>query len=75
MIHRTNADRAERAYASLSRYDGEVETDIIDLMSDLLHLAREHGMDPKNVVRLAEMHFEAEEEEETDHGMSLTHHG
>jgi hypothetical protein len=54
--------RSERAYRAVLAYSGEeqsVEENIIDLMSDLLHLAIEYG-DPKDVQRIAWMHFAAE---------------
>jgi len=35
-----------------------------DLITDLLHLARKHGIDPTAIARIAVANFEEEEEEE-----------
>lgn len=63
----TNQDRAGwakvavRAFRSVCRTD---ESDAIgDLMCDLLHLARERGLDPERVLDDARSRFAAEETE------------
>ncbi len=41
---------------------------IVDLMSDLLHLAHQNGIEPDYIIRMAQTHFDAEVEEEAEHG-------
>ena len=38
----------------------DIEESIIDLITDLLHLARSHGLDTSAVTRMAETHYVAE---------------
>ncbi len=63
----TNAERAERADDVLARYAEESECDpgvsaLADLLADAMHLlGREAVLDS---LRMAEMHFDAELEEE-----------
>ena len=64
--------RAQRAKAALAKYcriKGEPldcpETAIIDLMADLLHLARREGLDGVTISRTAQVHFLLEFETET----------
>ena len=45
---------------------GTLETEIIDLMADLLHLAQDEGYDSINLLRLAQMHYQIETGEGTD---------
>ena len=69
-----NEQRAHRAYAALLGYlDSKREvfegssSEIVDLVTDLLHLAArwDQGDDPiGSTLRLAVMHFEAEQTEE-----------
>jgi Fic family protein len=62
-----NEQRAEAAYRAVMKYqqsDFDVETGIIDLVADLLHLARENGIEPDYIIHMAQMHFDAEIEEE-----------
>jgi len=63
--------RAQRAKAALAKYcriKGEpldsIETGIIDLMTDLMHLARREGLDAFNPYRTAQVHFLLEFETE-----------
>jgi len=63
--------RAHRANAALTEYcrvKGEpldsLETGIIDLMTDLMHLARREGLDAFNLSRPAQVHFLIELESE-----------
>jgi len=44
----------------------ELATSIYDLIADLLHLARENGIEPDYVIEQAKMHFDAEVEEEVE---------
>lgn len=49
--------------------DYQVEPEAIaeaigDLIADLLHLAKEHGLDTSELIEVAEMHFFAEVNEE-----------
>ena len=43
--------------------DGMQEA-IGDLLADILHLARQEGLDPEAMINTGRMHFEAEESEE-----------
>jgi hypothetical protein len=77
----TNADRADWAKAALAVFTqqtysgdhpdtmepGDLETAIQDLISDLIHLASQKGMDVKPLHRRALVMFEAEfcDEDET----------
>lgn len=56
----SNEERAERAFRSLVRYKGETEEKIVDLASDLLHLATQYGIEPEELLRLALLHYSAE---------------
>jgi hypothetical protein len=64
----TNADRAEYAAAACKaygvakrlRYEEEIEDTIVDLISDLLHLACKKGIDTARCLRLAGDHFGCE---------------
>lgn len=62
------AQRAEAALAEYCRVKGEPldchETGIIDLMADLMHLARREGLDASNLSRTAQVHFLLEFETE-----------
>lgn len=62
----TNDQRADNAQAALDAYGdarGEndtAETDMIDLISDLGHLARREGIDFRKVLLNAEVHYNVE---------------
>lgn len=72
MNPRTNEDRAAFAEDALYHYNqvrdggdygelrGTWETDIVDLMADLLHLASQKGIDPYYVINVAQTHYEEE---------------
>jgi hypothetical protein len=61
-----NATGAACAEAALDRYREKQgytlswETDIVDLMTDLLHLAQTKGCDCQAMTDKAKLHFEAE---------------
>jgi hypothetical protein len=63
-----NSDRASWAQTAVDAFQDVCRTDdcdaIADLMVNLLHLAREEGLDPLKIHAGALMNFEAEEEEE-----------
>ena len=79
MSIRNNADRAERARAALETYqgtDGDDDCHLGDLITNLLHLAREEKRDLVPLVRNAVSMFEAEivdpdGEDEPDHEFSI----
>ncbi len=64
----SRAQRANAALAEYCRVKGEpfdsIETGIIDLMTDLMHLARREGLDAFNLPRPAQVHFLIELESE-----------
>ena len=72
----TNNERAalgEKAVLAVFREDLEsggidLATGIYDLVADLLHLARENDIEPDYIIHMAQMHFDAEVEEEAEHG-------
>ena len=64
-----NEDRAQRAEAALAAYQGRDAGDtladnIVDLVTDLLHLAHQNDIEPDYVTHLAQKHYDAEVEEE-----------
>lgn len=67
----TNNERAaigEKAVLAVFRDDIEsggidLGTGIYDLVADLLHLARENGIEPDYIIHMAQMHFDAEVKE------------
>lgn len=70
------AQRAKTALAKYCRIKGEPldchETGIIDLMADLMHLARREGLDASNLFRMAQVHFLLEFETESQQGDHTT---
>jgi hypothetical protein len=52
-----------RASAALSNYNG-AESDLRDLLSDLMHYAAAQGMDFDDELRIARDNFDAERAEE-----------
>ena len=61
----TNAERAQRAEAALAAYQGRDAGDtladnIVDLVTDLMHLAHHNGIMPFAAVQRAADHFEEE---------------
>jgi hypothetical protein len=77
----TNNERAaigEKAVLAVFRDDIEsggidLGTGIYDLVADLLHLARENDIEPDYIIHMAQMHFDAEVEEETGINEDLAH--
>jgi hypothetical protein len=71
MKNLTNADRAKRAKAALSWYDGGTDeiANAVDFLADLRHFyALEHGKDDAHptfgdALEAARRHFEAEQTE------------
>jgi hypothetical protein len=52
-------------YNGFDTIDGDnLETGIYDLLADLLHLAKDNGIDPDEMIRMGKMHFEAEIDDE-----------
>jgi hypothetical protein len=71
----TNEERAASAMAALESQEKYHDAwpegladSIVDLVSDLLHLARENDIEPDYIIRMAQTHFDAEVEEEAEHG-------
>jgi hypothetical protein len=74
MTEPTNAARAQRAQTALQHYiEAKAEafenssSEIVDLITDLLHLTArlDEGDDPiESTLRLAQMHFDAETDEQ-----------
>jgi hypothetical protein len=64
----TNADRAERGARTLLDFYafeyGEDESNLRDLLADLMHHADNQGLDFNNELRIARDHYEAEKEDE-----------
>ena len=77
----TNNERAaigEKAVLAVFRDDIEsggidLGTGIYDLVADLLHLARKNGIEPDYIIHMAQMHFDAEVEEEAGINEDLAH--
>jgi hypothetical protein len=71
----TNEERSASAMAALESQEKYHDAwpegladSIVDLVSDLLHLARENDIEPDYIIRMAQTHFDAEVEEEAEHG-------
>lgn len=71
MQHRTNQQRAEMAYRALNKFsvltgvEGEEdETQISDLLSDLMHYADEQGVDFDDCIEVAKRHYDNEVKQE-----------
>lgn len=67
----TNAHRAKRGKLALAAYVAKdelrhepFETQIIDLLTDLLHLVTQEGERPSAMLRIACQHYDAEHAEE-----------
>jgi len=65
----TNADRAQRAEMALAAYQGRDAGDtladnIVDLVTDLMHLAHQNDIEPDYVAQRAADHYTEEVEEE-----------
>ena len=60
-----NQDRANRAYRTLLVYQqitstADTDAAVVDLLTDLRHLAAEYAIDMEDAVRISAGHFEAE---------------
>ncbi len=71
----TNEERAASALAALESQEKYQDAwpeglgdSIVDLVSDLLHLAHQNDIEPYYIIRMAQTHFDAEVEEEAEHG-------
>lgn len=71
-----NEERASRSaltvqyYCSISGNDGEPEQEIVtDLLTDLRHFCTGPGVDFDQASRMAQMHYEAEIDEEDHHAV------
>jgi hypothetical protein len=68
----TNEDRAEIGMRALVALEfsimcrEDLESSIVDLVADLLHLTRQKDIDPDHIIRTAQTHFQAEVEEEAN---------
>lgn len=64
----SNASRVEVARQALFGFAGadteDVETNLIDLLANLLHFCKAEGIDFSDKLRIAEIHFEEEQAEE-----------
>ena len=66
--------RKERALKAVMDYCGpdiesgdiDLKTGIYDLVADLLHLARLNDIEPDYIIHMAQMHYNAEVEEEAE---------
>jgi hypothetical protein len=61
----TNKERAAsalQAIEAVTKYDPYDPDSIVDLVTDLLHLAQQVGTDPEYVIRTAKIHYDAEVE-------------
>jgi hypothetical protein len=65
----TNEGRAMKGRMALmgagyDTYPDELDASIVDLVADLLHLARENDIEPDYIIHMANTHYQAELEEE-----------
>jgi len=64
----TNEERAQRAEVALAAYPGgdpeDLTATIVDLVTDLMHLAHQNDIEPDYVARMAADHYTTEVEEE-----------
>jgi hypothetical protein len=63
----TNEDRAVRAVTALKQYmdeDFDEPTNITDLLADLMHFAAQQDIDFDRCLETAEIHFNAEKDDE-----------
>ncbi len=67
MTEPTNEERtaaARQALEAVPKYEPFDTDSIVDLVTDLLHLAQQEGIEPDYVIHMAQIHFDAEVEEE-----------
>lgn len=58
-----NEIRINRAFSALEAYseeDDDLASNIIDLLTDLMHLCRQQGIEFQGCLLSAEIHFESE---------------
>lgn len=55
-----NEERATRARTALLAHYNNIFTEIIDLITDLMHLCEAEAIDFDECLRLANLHFDAE---------------
>jgi membrane-bound ClpP family serine protease len=58
-----HAGNALAAYLESKGEDRDGDASIVDLVADLLHMAKAEGHDPEAVLRMATSHVEAETQE------------
>ena len=67
-LNLNNDERSERAACALLCYPGgdpeDLDATIVDLVTDLLHLAHKNDIEPDYVTHMAQEHYDAEVEEE-----------
>jgi hypothetical protein len=54
------AQAAVEAYAELSGAHGGATCDLVDLLTDLMHFARDRDLDPLSIIIQAQEHFSRE---------------
>lgn len=57
---RDNARRALDSLSLINEFGDDLEANIVDLITDLLHLAHHVHIDTDAVLRMAQYHFEEE---------------
>lgn len=62
MTNKERAALAKRALDAAATTPDTPETDIIDLVANLLHLAHRECLDSDSIIRIAKNHFEHEVE-------------
>ena len=64
----TNEERAQRAEVALAAYPGgdpeDLTATIVDLVTDLMHLAHQNDIEPDYVAHVSVDHYDAEVREE-----------
>jgi hypothetical protein len=55
-----HAEAAVEAYTELSGAHGGAGCDLVDLVTDLLHFARDRDLDPLSIIIQAQEHFSSE---------------
>ena len=68
----TNKERAERAETAIAAYPGgdpeDLTATIVDLVTDLMHLAHQNDIEPDYVAQTSADHYDAEVKEEAGLG-------
>lgn len=60
------AQNALGTYLDMKGENRDGDASIVDLVADLLHMAKSEGHDPEAIIRMATTHVEAEESETGD---------